>query len=129
MVECDRAMVERSRCPFSGRDRGGRRPARTVTLRAWLFRFWLGISILSPPLVCRGQEAGAPEKPKSAEAAPGAPAPPAPADDKRTELNLLGKTEVQAGVSRPPHKGQLHSSPDEPPHGSKSPLAAPGTRP
>src|SRR5437867_4390566 len=100
MVECDRAMVERSRCPFSGQDRGGRRPARTVPLRAWLFRFWLGISILSPPLVCRGQEAGAPENPKSAEAAPGAPAPPAPADDKRTELNLLGKTEVQAGESR-----------------------------
>src|SRR2546422_5240421 len=108
MVECDRAMVERSRCPFSGQDRGGRRPARTVTLRAWLFRFWLGISILSPPLVCRGQEAGAPEKPKSAEAAPGAPAPPAPADDKRTELNLLGKTEVQAGGSRPNEKVQFN---------------------
>ncbi len=71
-----------------------------MTLRAWLFRVWLGISILSPPLVCRGQEAGAPEKPKSAEAAPGTPTPPAPADDKRTELNLLGKTEVQAGESR-----------------------------
>src|SRR2546426_6223056 len=101
MVECDRAMVERSRCPFSGQDRGGRRPARTVTLRAWLFRVWLGISILSPPLVCRGQEAGAPEKPKSAEAAPGTPTPPEPADVKRSELNLLGKTEVQAGENPP----------------------------
>jgi hypothetical protein len=71
-----------------------------VTLRAWLFRFWLGISILSPPLACRGQEAVGPEKPKSAEAAPATPTPQAPADDKRTELNLLGKTEVQAGESR-----------------------------
>src|SRR2546429_4178674 len=93
-------MVERSSCPFSGHNRRLRRPARTVSLRAWLFRFWLGISILSTSLACRGQEAGAPEKPKSAEAAPGTPTPRAPADDKRTELNLLGKTEVQAGESR-----------------------------
>src|SRR5437763_16232455 len=92
------AMIERSRCPFSDQDRG-RRPAGTVTLRAWLFRFWLGICILWPSLA-RGQEVGAPEKAKSAEAAPGTPTPQAPADDKRTELNLLGKTEVEAGGSR-----------------------------
>src|SRR2546422_5421602 len=128
MVECDRAMVERSRCPFSGRDRGGRRPARTVTLRAWLFRFWLGISILSPPLVCRGQEAGAPEKPKSAEAAPGAPAPPAPADDKRTELNLLGKTEVQAGGSRPHENVQFHLIDNNPLQELKAPAGRSATR-
>src|SRR5438128_11593561 len=93
-------MVERSSCPFSGHNRRLRPPARTATLRAWLFRFWLGISILSTSLACRGQEGGAPEKPKYAEAAPGTPTPRAPADDKRTELNLLGKTEVQAGESR-----------------------------
>src|SRR5437016_104755 len=73
--------------------------AAGVTLRAWLFRFWLGISILWPSLAW-GQEAGAPEKAKSAEAAPGRPTRRAPADDKRTELNLHGKTEVQAGESR-----------------------------
>src|SRR5881296_170600 len=69
-------------------------------MRVWLFRLLLGISILSPTLACLGQEASAPEKLRSPEAAPGAPAPPAPADDKRAELNLLGKTEVQAGESR-----------------------------
>src|SRR5437867_2523576 len=69
-------------------------------MRVWLFRFFLGISILSPALAGEGQEVGAPEKPKSAEAAPESPTPQAPADDKRTELNLLGKTEVQAGESR-----------------------------
>ncbi|PYS03280.1 MAG: hypothetical protein DMG12_12600, partial [Acidobacteria bacterium] len=36
-------------------------------MRAWLFRFWLGFSILSTSLAGRGQEGGAPEKPKSAE--------------------------------------------------------------
>ena len=69
-------------------------------MRVWLFRFLVGISILSPSLPCVGQEAGAPEKPSSAEAAPETPTPEAPADDKRTELNLIGKTEVQAGESR-----------------------------
>src|SRR5437867_11903090 len=70
------------------------------TMRVWLFRFLLGISILSRSLACRGQEVGAPEKLRSAEAAPETPTPQAPADDKRTELNLIGKTEVQAGESR-----------------------------
>src|SRR5262245_2712559 len=69
-------------------------------MRIWLFRFLLGISIFSPFLAGWGQEADAPEKPKSADAAPETPAPQAPADDKRTELNLIGKTEVQAGESR-----------------------------
>src|SRR5437762_6728080 len=69
-------------------------------MRVWLFRFLLGISILSRSLACRGQEAGVPEKLRSAEAAPETPTPQAPADDKRTELNLIGKTEVQAGESR-----------------------------
>src|ERR1051326_1762749 len=72
-------------------------------MRVWLFRFLLGISVLSPSLRCQGQEVDAAEKPKSAEAAPEAPTlqpSPAPIDDKRTELNLLGKTEVQAGESR-----------------------------
>jgi hypothetical protein len=69
-------------------------------MRVWLFRLLLGISILSPSLACRGQEAGAPEKLRSAEDAPETPTPQAPADDKRTELNLIGKTEVQAGESR-----------------------------
>ena len=55
-------------------------------MRVWLFRFLLGISILSPALAW-GQEVET-------------PAPQAPSDDKRTELNLLGKTEVQAGESR-----------------------------
>src|SRR6266852_2771291 len=54
-------------------------------MRVWLFRFLLGISILSPSLACQGQET---------------PEPQVPVDDKRTELNLLGKTEVQAGESR-----------------------------
>src|SRR2546422_2980618 len=69
-------------------------------MRVWFFRFLLGLSILSRSLACRGQEGGAPEKPRSAEAAPETPTPQAPADDKRTELNLIGKTEVQAGESR-----------------------------
>src|SRR5438094_9013042 len=69
-------------------------------MRVWLFRFLLGISIFSPSFACLCQEAGEPEKPKSAEAAPETPTPQAPADDKRTELNLIGKTEVQAGESR-----------------------------
>ena len=69
-------------------------------MRVWLFRFLLGISLLSPTLACNGQEVGAPEKLRSPEAAPETPTPQAPADDKRTELNLLGKTEVQAGVLR-----------------------------
>jgi hypothetical protein len=59
-------------------------------------RFWLGISILLPPLACQQPAA----KPKVAQAAPQAPAPQTPGEDKRTELNLLGKTEVQAGESR-----------------------------
>src|SRR5437867_11359360 len=78
-------------------------------MRVWLFRFLLGISILSPSLACLGQEAGAPEKPKSAEAAPEAPTPEAPADDKRTELNLIGKTEVQASGS--PGNGYVQVNP------------------
>src|SRR5881397_2072213 len=65
-----------------------------------LFRLLLGISILSPFREGQGQDAGAPEKPRSAEAAPETATPQAPADDKRTELNLIGKTEVQAGESR-----------------------------
>src|SRR5216117_2492117 len=69
-------------------------------MRVWLFRLLLGISILSPTLACLGQEASAPEKLRSPEAAPETPTPEAPADDKRTELNLIGKTEVQAGESR-----------------------------
>src|SRR5262245_38750658 len=69
-------------------------------MRVWLFRFLVGINILSPSLAPQGQEAGAPEKPRSAEAAEDAPTPQAPAYDKRTELNLIGKTEVQAGESR-----------------------------
>jgi hypothetical protein len=59
--------------------------------------------ILWPALACFGQQAETPpEKPKSGQAAPPpqAPAPQAPAEDKRTELNLLGKTAVQAGESR-----------------------------
>src|SRR3989442_2157401 len=102
-------MIDRSRCPCSGQDCRRRRPAGTVTLRAWLFRFWLGISILGPSLA-RGQEAGAPEKSKSAEAAPGTPTPRAPADDKRTELNLLCKTEEQPSESTRKQKRQLHLS-------------------
>ena len=89
-------MKERPRCRFFGQDRRCRRAARTVTLRAWLIWSWLGMSILLPPLACRG----APEQSKSAEAATERPTPRAPGDDKRTELNLLGKTEVQAGESR-----------------------------
>src|SRR2546426_9288094 len=77
-------------------------------MRVWLFRFLLGISILSRSLACRGQEAGAPEKLRSAEAAPETPTPQAPADDKRTELNLIGKTEVQAGESRRNENVQLN---------------------
>src|SRR5436190_16989892 len=69
-------------------------------MRVWLFRLLLGISILWPTLACLGQEASAPEKLRSPEAAPETPTPQAPADDKRTELNLIGKTEVQAGESR-----------------------------
>src|SRR5437667_4483120 len=69
-------------------------------MRVWLFRLLLGISILSPSVTCQGQEVSAPEKLRSAEVAPETPTPQAPADDKRTELNLLGKTEVQAGESR-----------------------------
>src|ERR1041385_2032661 len=69
-------------------------------MRVWFFRFFLGISILSPSLAGQGQEAGAPEKVRSTEAAPETPTPPVPSEDKRTELNLLGKTEVQAGESR-----------------------------
>src|SRR5437773_5971247 len=69
-------------------------------MRVWLIRLLLGISILSPTLACLGQEASAPEKLRSAEARPQTPTPQAPADDKRTELNLLGKTEVQAAESR-----------------------------
>src|SRR2546430_1173833 len=68
-------------------------------MRVWLCRFLLGISILWPFFACRGQEVATQEKP-SAEAAPETPTPEAPADDKRTELNLIGKTEVQAGESR-----------------------------
>jgi len=68
-------------------------------MRVWLCRFLLGISILWPSFACRGQEVATQEKP-SAEAAPETPTPEAPADDKRTELNLIGKTEVQAGESR-----------------------------
>ena len=66
-----------------------------VTKRVWLFQFWLTVGILLRPLTCPGQQAEAPEKPKSEEAAPQPPA-----QDKRIELNLLGKTEVQAGESR-----------------------------
>src|SRR5438309_12032446 len=65
-------------------------------MRASLFILW-------PALACFGQQAETPpEKPKSEQAAPPpqAPAPQAPAEDKRTELNLLGKTAVQAGESR-----------------------------
>src|SRR5438034_10218761 len=68
-------------------------------MRVWLFRFLLGFSILSSSVACEGQEVGTTEKPKSAEA-PETTTPQAPADDKRTELNLIGKTEVQAGESR-----------------------------
>src|SRR5437016_12920555 len=68
-------------------------------MRVWLCRFLLGISILWPSFACRGQEVATQEKP-SAEVAPETPTPEAPADDKRTELNLIGKTEVQAGASR-----------------------------
>src|SRR2546427_3571953 len=68
-------------------------------MRVWLCRFLLGISILCPSFACRGQEVATQEKP-SAEAAPETPTPQAPADDERTELNLIGKTEVQAGESR-----------------------------
>src|SRR3989442_9329792 len=57
-------------------------------MRVWLFRFLL-ISILSPSLAW-GQEVETPAPQLSS----------APSDDKRTELNLLGKTEVQAGESR-----------------------------
>ena len=60
---------------------------------AWRFSFWLGMVLC--PLTCQGQSAPAPAKPESAETAPQPPA-----DDKRTELNLLGKTDVQAGESR-----------------------------
>src|SRR5947207_14957055 len=69
-------------------------------MRFWIFPLLLGISILSPSLACLGQEASAPEKLRSPEAAPETPTLEAPADDKRTELNLIGKTEVQAGESR-----------------------------
>src|SRR2546426_12533465 len=68
-------------------------------MRVWLCRFLLGISILWPSFACRGQEVATQEKP-SAEVAPETPTPEAPADDKRTELNLIGKTEVQAGGNR-----------------------------
>src|SRR2546427_9047909 len=68
-------------------------------MRVWLCRFLLGISILWPSFACRGQEVATQEKP-SAEVAPETPTPEAPADDKRTELNLIGKTEVQAGENR-----------------------------
>src|SRR5437899_5302999 len=68
-------------------------------MRVWLCRFLLGISILWPSFACRGQEVATQEKP-SAEVAPETPTPEAPADDKRTELNLIGKTEVQTGESR-----------------------------
>src|SRR5881409_2239798 len=69
-------------------------------MRVWFFRFLLGMSILSSYLTCQGQEVGAPEKLRSAEAAPETATPQAPADGKRAELNLIGKTEVQAGESR-----------------------------
>lgn len=52
--------------------------------------FWLGVILF--PLMCASQETQSPAK---REAAPGPPA-----EDKRTELNLLGKTDVQAGESR-----------------------------
>src|SRR3989454_9588039 len=68
-------------------------------MRVWLCRFLLEISTLGPFSACRGQEVATQENP-SAEAAPETPTPEAPADDKRTELNLIGKTEVQAGESR-----------------------------
>ena len=55
-----------------------------------LWAFCLGIGV-----ACLGQQAEAPEKPKAGEAAPQPPA-----GDKRTELNLLGQTDVQAGESR-----------------------------
>jgi hypothetical protein len=74
---------------------GGGYRVNVINGRVWLFQFWLGVGILLRPLACPGQQAETPEKPKSEEAAPQPPA-----DDKRTELNLLGKTEVEAGESR-----------------------------
>src|SRR2546425_8488594 len=76
-------------------------------MRVWLCRFLLGISILWPFFACRGQEVATQEKP-SAEAAPETPTPEAPADDKRTELNLIGKTEVQAGENPRNEDGQVN---------------------
>lgn len=62
--------------------------------RAWRYLFWLGISLLCV-LASLGQKVPVPAKLEAAEATT-AP----PADDKRTELNLLGKTDAQSGESR-----------------------------
>src|SRR2546427_2476587 len=95
-------------------------------MRVWLCRFLLGISILWPFFACRGQEVATQEKP-SAEAAPETPTPEAPADDKRTELNLIGKTEVQAGENRRKENVQFNLIDKKAPKEINAPLGSSAT--
>src|SRR2546428_9199455 len=97
-------------------------------MRFCLSRFWLEIAILWPSFACRGQEVARKENP-SAEPGPERPTPEAPADDKRTELNLIGKTEVQAGESRRKENSQFNLIDNNAPQELKVRLGSSATLP